>query len=92
MLSNDCLVQVSGVEVYMEGATWPPGIGEGRYPLGWSTGAMTPRVTILSRVFSIWSWYSVDTFHWACWTGGKDGSVWILYVFGMCPIMLKERG
>ena len=41
------------------------------------TGVMTPRRTILFRVFSIWTQYSMGTFHWLCWKGngqvGKDG-------------------
>ena len=88
MLPMDCFVKISWVKAYLEGAIRLLGVGQGRYSVGWVTGVISLRVSMLSRVFSIWLWYSVGTFCQACWTGGMDGSVQIVYVLGMS----KERG
>ena len=53
-------------------------VKEDTHFVGWITGVMTLSVTILSRVFLIWSEHSIGTFLWACWTGGTEG--WVLMV------------
>ena len=35
MFLNDSFVEISWVEAHMEHAIGLPGVGQGRYPLGW---------------------------------------------------------
>ena len=51
-----------------------------------------PLSTMSLRVHSICSWYSMGTFLWACWTGRMEGSILMVYVPDMLPIVLNELG
>ena len=57
------------------------------HSVGWETEAIAPLVTMSVRVHSICSWYCMGTFFWACWTGGTEGSVLMVYVADMLPIL-----
>ena len=62
------------------------------HPVGWETGAMTPLVTMSLSVFLICSQYSMGTLHWACCVGRMLGSVLMVYVQAMLPMVSKELG
>ena len=65
-------------------------VRDGTHLVGWDTGALTPLLTMSLRVHLICSWHSVDTFHWACWMGRKEGSVLMVCIPYMFPMVLKE--
>ena len=77
----------------MEGAAWLPGVGYRRYPLSQSVhqgnnskgSHIVQSLLILVMVLE-------DTFHLACWTGEMEGSVQIMYISSMSPLVLNERG
>ena len=50
-------------------------VKEDTHSVGWETGTITPFLTILLRVHSICSLYSMGTFLQACWTGVMLGSI-----------------
>ena len=53
---------------------------------------MTPFVTMSLSVHSICSQYSMGTFCQACCPGGMKGSVLMVYVLRMLPMVSKELG
>ena len=60
--------------------------------IGQETGAMTPLVTMSSSVFSICSQYSMGTLQWVCCMGRPLGSVLMVYIPDMLPVVSKELG
>ena len=52
----------------------------------------TPLVAMSSNIFSICSWYSMGTLCWPCRMGRTLGSVLMVYVLDMLPMVLKELG
>ena len=62
------------------------------HSIGWETGATAPLLTISLRVCSVCSWYSMDTFHCECWTGRMEGSVLMVCILDMLPVVSKEPG
>ena len=60
--------------------------------VGQETGVTTPLSTMSFRVYLICYQYSAGTFYLACWTGGMEGSVLMVYVLDMLPILLNELG
>ena len=53
---------------------------------------LTPLATMSLSVHSICSKYSMGTFCQACCTGGTEGSVLMVLVPGMLPMVSKELG
>ena len=67
-------------------------MSEDTHSVGQETSMMTPLVTMSSSVFLICSQYSLGTLHQACYTGRMLGSVLMVYVPDMLPMVCKELG
>ena len=60
--------------------------------VGLETEAIAPLLTISSRVHSLCSQYCMGTFYQVCWTGRMEGSVLMVYILNMLPMVSKELG
>ena len=65
MLLHYGLIKVLRVKAYTQGTFRLAGVSEHYQAVGLVTGAITPFKTMSSKAFSIWSLYSIGTFHLA---------------------------
>ena len=93
MLSHNGLVKVLwSREIWREPSNLRGYVRDDTHSVGSETGAMTPWVTMSFRLHTSCSWYLIGTFLWGCWIGDTEGSVLMVYVPGMFPMVLNKPG